>query len=262
MSRRLKNMFKFMCVALMVVAFLYLINVIFFYKPSTTVDVNDINLVQLDALEDNIEEGTPIAIVTTSLGEIRMVLYPDQAPNQVQNFIDLAESGYYDNTYIFRIQEDTYFAGGSYDKEGNLDENNFNEENETIENELSTDLWPFKGAVCSLSAKSGCSGSRFLVVDSIEFTDDIKEDLLSIYSSDDEDGTTESNTQLADTFFQYGGIPNFAQQMTIFAQTYEGFDVIDAICSQEVEEDDDDLIPVGDILIEKVEISTYTKDSE
>jgi hypothetical protein len=50
--------------------------------------------------------------------------------------------------------------------------------------------------------------------------------------------------------------------MTIFAQTYEGFDVIDAICSQEVEEDDDDLIPVGDILIEKVEISTYTKDSE
>jgi peptidyl-prolyl cis-trans isomerase B (cyclophilin B) len=255
MNKTAKGIFKGMCVALLVAAFAYLIDVIFFYTPSTKVDLNDIDLVQLDALEGTIEEGSPIAIITTSFGEIRAVLYPDEAPNAVQNFIDLAESGYYDNTYVFRIQQDTYFAGGSYDNEGNLNEETFNQDNETIDNELSSDLWPFKGAFCSLSAKSGCSGSRFMVLNSIEFTDDIKSDLLSIYSDEENE-----NTQLVDTFLQYGGIPNFAQQMTIFAQTYQGFDVIDKITSQEVEDDDDNLTPASDILIEKVEISTYSKE--
>lgn len=261
MSKNLKNTFRFMCIALVVLAFIYLINVIFFYKPTTKIDINDVELVQLDALENNIEEGTPIAIIKTSLGEIRAVLYPEEAPNTVQSFIDLAESGYYDNTYIFRVQKDTYFAGGSYDKDGNLNEETFNEETETIDNELSNNLWPFKGAFCSLSAKKNCSGSRFMILNSIEFTDEIKQDLLSIYSSD-EDDNLESNTELADTFFEYGGIPNFAQQMTIFAQTYQGFDVIDKITSQEVEsEDDENLTPVSNILIEEIEISTYSKDN-
>lgn len=260
LSKRLSNMFKFMCIAMLVLAFLHLINTIFFQKADTKVNLANAELVQLDALENNIEEGTPIAIITTSLGEIRAVLYPDEAPNIVQSFIELAESGYYDNTYIFRVQENTYFAGGSYDKEGNLNADTLVEENETIQNELSDNLWPFKGSFCALSAKSGCSGSRFIVNNSIEFTDEIKQELLSIYTSTNEDGNQiEDDTRLADAFIKYGGIPNFSQQMTIFAQTYQGFDVIDKICSQQVE-DEDTLIPTSDILIEKIEISTYSKE--
>lgn len=250
MSKRMKNMFKLMCVALMVAALLYLINTIFFTSSSTKIDMKDVQLTQLDALQDNLNEGDPIAIITTNLGEIRAVLYPKEAPNTVQSFIDLANSGYYDNTYIFRVQEDTYFAGGSYDKEGNLNEQTFSEETETIKKEVTSNLWPFKGAFCSLSSKKNCSGSRFMVLDSITFDDETKKQLLA----------TDDDTRLADAFIQYGGIPNFSQQMTIFAQTYQGFDVIDKICSQEVE-DEDTLTPTGDIIIEKIEISTYQKDS-
>ena len=89
-----------------------------------------------------------------------------------------------------------------------------------------------------------------MVLDSITFDDETKKQLLA----------TDDDTRLADAFIQYGGIPNFSQQMTIFAQTYQGFDVIDKICSQEVE-DEDTLTPTGDIIIEKIEISTYHKDS-
>ncbi|MCC8069989.1 MAG: peptidylprolyl isomerase [Ruminococcus sp.] len=249
MNKRLRNMFKVMCIALVVAALLYLINTIFLTSSSTKIDMQDVQLTQLDALEGNINEGDPIAIITTNLGEIRAVLYPEEAPNTVQSFIDLAESGYYDNSYVFRVQEDTYFAGGSYDREGNLNEDTFSEEAETIKQEVTSNLWPFKGAFCSLSSKSNCSGSRFMVLNSITFDEETTSELLAI----DED------TRLADAFIEYGGIPNFSQQMTIFAQTYQGFDVIDKICSQEVE-DEDTLIPSGDIIIEKIEISTYHKD--
>jgi len=249
MNKIMTSTFKFMCIVLMVVAFLYLINTIFFSNSNSKVDMSEVELIQLDALENNLEEGDPIAIITTSLGEIRAVLYPEEAPNIVQSFIDLAESGYYDGSYIFRVQQDTYFAGGSYDREGNLNEENFSEETETIKKELSTNLWPLKGAFCSLSSKSNCSGSRFMVLNSIEFDDETKQQLLS----------TNEDTRLADAFIEYGGIPNYSQQLTIFAQTYQGFDVIEKICAQEVE-DEDTLIPSGDILIEKIEISTYSKD--
>ena len=40
-------------------------------------------------------DGDFIAIFSTSLGEVRAVLYPDAAPMAVQNFVGLARSGYY-----------------------------------------------------------------------------------------------------------------------------------------------------------------------
>lgn len=253
MNKTMKNTFKFMCIIVMVVAFLFMLNTCFNSNTKKQkVDMSEVDLVQLDALEDNIEEGQPIAIITTSLGEIRAVLYPEIAPNTVQNFIDLANSGYYDGTYIFRIQQDTYFAGGSANKNGDLNQD-FKEENELVENEISEDLWPFKGAFMSLSAKKGCSGSRFIVIDSVEFTDDFKNELLSIYQDEEN-----NDTRLADAFIKYGGAPNVSQQWTIFAQTYQGFDVIEKICSQKVE-DEENYQPTSDIIIEKVEISTYSK---
>ena len=42
--------------------------------------------------------------------------------------------------------------------------------------------------------------------------------------------------ELADAFIERGGVPNFAQQMTIFAQTYEGIEVVEEICAAAVQE--------------------------
>ena len=61
-------------------------------------------------------EGDTIAIFTTSLGEVRAVLYPDAAPMAVYNFAGLARSGYYDDTVIWRSQYGFAVQGG--DAEG------------------------------------------------------------------------------------------------------------------------------------------------
>ena len=57
-------------------------------------------------------DGDFIAIFSTSLGEVRAVLYPDAAPMAVQNFVGLARSGYYDNTVIWRAQYGFAVQGG------------------------------------------------------------------------------------------------------------------------------------------------------
>ncbi|MBX3316186.1 MAG: peptidylprolyl isomerase [Phycisphaeraceae bacterium] len=48
-------------------------------------------------------EAEQIAVVRTTLGEIRFVMRPDAAPNTVQNFLDLVRGGFYTDIEIHRI---------------------------------------------------------------------------------------------------------------------------------------------------------------
>lgn len=63
------------------------------------------DLAPLPGMEDSvpeITEATNIVFVTTA-GEIQIAVYPQAAPNAAQRFTELVESGYYDDTPIFRI---------------------------------------------------------------------------------------------------------------------------------------------------------------
>ena len=53
-----------------------------------------------------IGDRNPIATIKFSNGgEVRMRLYPEKAPNTVNNFIELANSGFYDGSPVHRIVE-------------------------------------------------------------------------------------------------------------------------------------------------------------
>jgi peptidyl-prolyl cis-trans isomerase B (cyclophilin B) len=72
----------------------------------------------------------------------------------------------------------------------------------------------------------------------------------------------ESAADITNTFLSWGGIPNYAQQMTIFAQAYgeESFDVIDTITNVETKVEAVDTAytaPKEDILITSIEITTW-----
>ena len=49
------------------------------------------------------EKRNPIAIIVTRFGEIKIVLYPKEAPNTVNCFISLAKKGLFDHRKIRRI---------------------------------------------------------------------------------------------------------------------------------------------------------------
>ena len=209
-----------------------------------------------------IPQGSPTAIIETTKGEIRCVLYPEYAPQTVAQFERLAEEGYYDNTYVFEAKNDVYFAAGAKNILGDLPDA-ATEEQERIPRELHQNLWPFKGALCAMTTSVDTSftkrlfkteekytGSRFMLLGTVDFSD---EEFLQEFQS------ASASSVLADAFLSWGGVPNFSQQVAVFGQTYAGFEALDAICAAplQAEHTGGYTPPQEDILILSVTISTY-----
>ena len=55
----------------------------------------------------------------------------------------MAESGYYDGTYIYKVEPGICFSAGSKDADG-LAEIDFEAEHQKAPVEISENLWPFK----------------------------------------------------------------------------------------------------------------------
>jgi peptidyl-prolyl cis-trans isomerase A (cyclophilin A) len=64
----------------------------------------------------------PIVELETTLGNIKLELFPDVAPNHVRNFLDLAKSGFYDGLIFHRVIDGFMIQAGAFDAEGNFKE--------------------------------------------------------------------------------------------------------------------------------------------
>lgn len=210
------------------------------------IDAADVELIQYKVPDDD----TPVVIFETTKGTMKAVLFEDEAPNFCEYFIDLVESGYYDNTYYFLVETEqkAYAFGGAKAPNG---EDTDDTDKKNLEPETSKDLWPFRGALCTYGREKGVfnkrnvTGSRIVFVNSVEFTDEFKAEMEAI---------EDANELILNAFFEHGGVPNFSQQFTLFGQIYDGFDVLDAIHTVEV---DDNNMPIEEVKIIKATMSTY-----
>lgn len=216
-----------------------------FGKKKNGTDFQNPTLVQRQLPADD----TPVAVFETTQGTFKAVIYEDKAPDVCKYFKKLVNDGYYDDTYVFSVEKDTYFLGGSKAPDGTDTDDT---DKKTLDKEISADLWPFKGALISFGGKndkfisSNVSGSRILFVGSVEFTDEFIAELNS--ASD--------NKEVNKAFEEMGGIPNFTKQYTIFGQVYDGMDVFEKICGSEPT-DSSNAQPAQEIKFTKVYMSTY-----
>ncbi len=68
----------------------------------------------------NAEEGAnPVARLETTKGTIDIELYPDKAPDTVNNFITYVKDGFYDGTIFHRVINGFMIQGGGMDKDMN-----------------------------------------------------------------------------------------------------------------------------------------------
>lgn len=202
-------------------------------------DETDMHLVQFETPADD----APVAHVSTSMGDVWFVLYPDEAPVACENFMTLAEQGWYDGTEFFRIEPKTACIAGSKTTDGNTPTTIYNEEK--FENEYTMNVWPFAGAVGTISNEDGKSDSRFFLIGNIPITDEYR-------SAMEQYGFPES---VREKFDEVGGVPPFTQRYTIFGQIVKGMDVVDAINALAV---NDDQYPTGDpVVIESITLTTY-----
>lgn len=252
--QRMKTYFQFSMIS---VAFVLVFAVIYYFAnrsdAKTQVDYSTAELIQFMQPADD----APVVIYETDMGTFKALLFPEQAPNWCAKYTELVNSGYYDGTSVFAVQDGVYFMGGSKTADGTDTEDTDKTE---LDAELHKDLWPFYGAIAAYGNRKSItkpqiqSGTRSLFIGSVEFTDEFKQQL-------DE---ASDNVKLNEAFKTHGGVPNFSQQFTIFAQVYDGLDVYGKLLSAEVvkppaDENDNeaDLRPKEPLKLNKVTISTY-----
>ena len=199
-------------------------------------------------------DGELIAIFTTSLGEVRVVLYPDAAPMAVYNFVGLARSGYYDNTIIWRSEYGFAVQGGDATGTGSGGSTIYSDN--PIPLEADSSLRHYAGALCAATTKGDPNSgqSQFYFVTALP--DSVDEEMQAQLT---ENGYTEA--QVA-AYAAAGGLPYLDNTDTVFGQVYEGMDVVDKMaCVDTVldEEENDTFRPTEEdtITIEKVTIANY-----
>ena len=178
--------------------------------------------------------------------EIMLELYPDLAPDTVENFVELAEDGFYDGTIFHRVIEDFMIQGGGYDE--NLKE----QKTESIKGEF---------------AKNGFENT-------LSHTRGVISMARADYTSYSSQLTTESYNSAGSQFFiNTASNTSLDGSYATFGKVIEGLDVVHAIENVEVKasskstNSDSDSgsntevsTPVNDVIISNVTVETYGVD--
>ncbi len=214
-------------------------------NPIYSYDYSTMELVQLSEPA----EGAPLAVIDTTVGTIKAVLYPEYAPNTVSNFVNRAKDGFYNGKDIYCVLDKSIFMTGAADEHRNT---GLTEDGQLIANEYSVNLWPFKGAFCSYNGHTGYGDSRFMVLNERALSEDDMNTLRELKNKSEEKLLPD---ELIDAFAAKGVVIDFTGAYTVFAQTVEGIDVIEKICSVPVSGELSE--PVEPIYINNVTITEY-----
>ncbi len=238
------------------------------------------------------KDGDEIAIIHTSMGDITLRLFPENAPKAVENFVTLANEGKYDNTIFHRVINNFMIQGGDYENaNGTGGKSAFGS---AFEDEFCNTLYNIRGSVAMANSGENTNGSQF-------FINQAKADSFSTNSFDYDatytemhnlyyqyieaygDEITQTFPTLEDFIDKYcGGINPLSYAITdevtalykanggnihldgalrakgghtVFAQVIDGMAVVDAIAAVEVSADTNK--PLEDVTVTSIEITTY-----
>ena len=221
-----------------------------------------------------LEKGDTYAVIRVKgYGDIKIKLFPEAVPYAVQNFIDLANSGYYDGKTFHRVISDFMIQGASLngDGTGGTDSNGGE-----FKCEINTKLRHYYGALCYASAM-GSNTCQFYIVNNKASAADpaVQYETYAAYylsmaeqykamQSEYEEGSYEysfiqnyvdyyndtvaameamyntTDDSVKTKYSESGGVPFLDGGYVVFGQTVDGFDVIDKISSIEVAEESEE----------------------
>lgn len=185
------------------------------------------------------QPGDTVAQIDTTAGTIHVILYPEKAPQAVDNFKGLAEQGFYTDTTFSRLEHGFCVQGG------------MNADNMTTTiwdgngyaPERTDSLHHYSGALAAAADENGqCSGVFYFV----QTLPNSVDDTLAAQMSE-----TGYRQEVIDAYKAGGGAPYLDYTDTVFGQVYDGMNVVDAIAqSGELEEP---------IRITGITVSTFSK---
>lgn len=171
------------------------------------------------------EESNPQVTLHTSLGDIRLELYPSKAPITVNNFLQYANDGFYNGTVFHRVISYFMIQGGGLVLEDSEGGKGLMPKptRDPIINEANNGLKNLRGTVAMARTNEVNSATSQFFIN------------VEINGSLDHTGTEDSRS--------WG--------YTVFGRVIEGMDVVDDIRFVETGPQD---VPVEPVIIESVEV--------
>lgn len=188
-------------------------------------------------LTEEVQENERLVLMQTSKGEIKIKLFPEQAPKAVENFIKHSEDGYYDGLTFHRVIEDFMIQGGDPQGTGMGGESIYGQ---PFEDEFSKQLFNLRGALSMANSGPNTNGSQFFIVQSSSLDPSLKEELEK----------ADYPEEIIEAYAK-GGTPWLDFKHTVFGQVVEGMDVVDSIAAVETGAQEK---PVEDVVIKKIEV--------
>ncbi|MCH5347678.1 MAG: peptidylprolyl isomerase [Oscillospiraceae bacterium] len=196
------------------------------------------------------EPGEKIAVMTVKdYGEIKIKFFPEDAEKGVENFIGLAEMGYYDELIFHRVIP--YFMNQGGDPKGN-GTGGKSIWGDSFEGGTSENLYHFTGAVAyANSGATSTNGSQFYIVNTPDGY--MSNSCAELHTAAPDRFNWPGN--VAELYNEKGGVPFLDGGYTVFGQVFEGMDVVRAIAQVETNEENDK--PLTPVIIESVRIVEY-----
>ncbi len=185
--------------------------------------------------------GDTVATMHTSMGDIKIKLFPDKTPKTAENFITHAKNGYYNGLKFHRVIKDFMIQGGDPLGNGTGGESIWGGK---FEDEFDPDLHNLRGALSMANAGPGTNGSQFFIVQANAAPAAMLEQMKDLADSG-------FPTEVREAYAKLGGTPWLDFRHTVFGQVYEGMDVVDGIAAVNTVND----VPTDDVIINSIDIT-------
>lgn len=184
------------------------------------------------------KEGDLIATISfEAYGDVKIKLFPDEAPKAVENFTTHAKEGYYDGLTMHRVIGNFMIQGGDPNGNGTGGESIWGE---PFEDEIVEYLNQIRGSLCMANAGPDTNGSQFFITQCPDTNISGYESFLSPVQRE--------------MYETYGGYPSLTGGYTVFGQVYEGMDVVDTISRVQT---DTNNAPLEPVTISHITIESY-----
>ncbi|MDE3841159.1 peptidylprolyl isomerase [Bacillus methanolicus] len=188
-------------------------------------------------LTTEVLENERLVEMETSMGTIKIKLFPEYAPKTVENFITHSENGYYNGLIFHRVIKDFMIQGGDPKGNGTGGESIYGH---PFEDEFSDRLFNIRGALSMANAGPNTNGSQFFIVQNNSIDPGMKSQM-------EQAGYPEEIIKA----YENGGTPWLDFRHTVFGQVIEGMEVVDKIANTPTGLHDK---PKEDVVINKITV--------
>ncbi|MBP5272510.1 MAG: peptidylprolyl isomerase [Clostridia bacterium] len=188
--------------------------------------------------------GDTVATINTTMGSIKVKLFPEETPKTFENFTTHAKNGYYDGIIFHRVIKDFMIQGGDPDGTGRGGESIWGH---SFEDEFHPELHNIRGALCMANAGPNTNGSQFFIVQCSDV------DPRFLGQMEQLGAEAGFGPEVVENYRTLGGTPWLDFKHSVFGQVFEGMDVVDAIAAAPTGFQDK---PVEDIKILSIDIET------